>query len=1200
MQGGTVSAANAVWLGNAVGSVGTVSLSAGLLAGSNILVVGNQGLASFNQSGGTATFAGDINEANSATATGTITLTGGFLTASGALVVGNSGLASFMQSGGTTSFGGAITLGANPRSLGTLNLANSLLATTAGLTVGASGAGVFTEASGTTSAGGSILLGANAGGSGNFGLVSGQVFATGSLVVGNAGAGLFTQSSGTTSAGGAILLGANAGSSGALSLSSGTVAATGSLVVGSSGEGSYVQTGGTTSLGGQLVVGANNGATGVVSLGNGLMFTANTITIGNNTGASGLVTVGSGGALVGSKQIVVGNNGDGQLTIAAGGTVQTTMLPQTSLFAVQIGNSFGSAGPANGAVLVTGTGALLTSNGNPASIGPSGANGNVPGAGSLTVAQGGSVVFGTPDSNLFSALTIGKYGEGTVTVTDPGSTLTVNGFFSMGRGGAGTLLVQNHGSVAINQAPANGSGFGIGVGQSSSATTVGGNAQVYVESGGKIFMDGSFGNSIQVGGNGVNGALTVNGGTVESSYRMRIGLSVTLSGTLYAGSGVVAVGAGGTILADGTGITTAAVPGIVVGDGVGAIGEMDVRGAAALASANGHTIRVGNVGVGHMNIGQAGTVLAGSAFAGDAAVEIGKTAGAEGFVDLTDTGSALTATGSLAIGDAGFGELSIAAGAVVSATAATLGVQAGGVGQAMLGGTGGKLVLSGALVVGGAGAGVLSIATGGDVIATSVTIGSAGAVNMLGGTLDPPSIFNNGVITGFGFLDGPLVNAGSLIASGGTLEIAGDVSGGGSLALGSGGLVLDGAVAAGTTISFTDGPGALTVSAPARFAAAISGFASGDTLSFLGVTAASYDTPSHTLSVITASGSIALPLVATTGAIHLSSTANGLLVAACFAEGTHLLAPEGRMPVEAIRPGQMLRTAEGGVAPVIWVGRRRLDVRRHRRRQDVMPVRVRAGAFAAGVPARDVLLSPDHAVFVGGVLVPIRYLANGRTIVQERVESITYWHVELPRHGVVLAEGLPCESYLDTGNRSAFEGGGPALDLHPDFARAVWAAEGCARLVTEGAEVIAARAELLARAGALGHARTDDPALTVTCDGRELPLCFSDDLVIASLPRGAERVRLRSRRFIPAETTADETDTRRLGVAIAALWADGRKIPLDDPRLASGWHAAEPDWRWTDGDAGLLLPGVRDLALRLTARGTYWAATRPLHRHATR
>jgi hypothetical protein len=59
-------------------------------------------------------------------------------------------------------------------------------------------------------------------------------------------------------------------------------------------------------------------------------------------------------------------------------------------------------------------------------------------------------------------------------------------------------------------------------------------------------------------------------------------------------------------------------------------------------------------------------------------------------------------------------------------------------------------------------------------------------------------------------------------------------------------------------------------------------------------------------------------------------------------------------------------------------------------------------------------------VFVDGVLIPIRYLVNGRTIAQEKVDAVTYYHVELPRHDVVLADGLPCESYLDTGNRGAF------------------------------------------------------------------------------------------------------------------------------------------------------------------------------------
>ena len=54
---------------------------------------------------------------------------------------------------------------------------------------------------------------------------------------------------------------------------------------------------------------------------------------------------------------------------------------------------------------------------------------------------------------------------------------------------------------------------------------------------------------------------------------------------------------------------------------------------------------------------------------------------------------------------------------------------------------------------------------------------------------------------------------------------------------------------------------------------------------------------------------------------------------------------------------------------------------------------------------------------------------NGRSIRRERVAQITYWHVELTAHAIILAEGLLTESYLDTGNRSAFENAAPPSRL---------------------------------------------------------------------------------------------------------------------------------------------------------------------------
>ncbi len=145
-------------------------------------------------------------------------------------------------------------------------------------------------------------------------------------------------------------------------------------------------------------------------------------------------------------------------------------------------------------------------------------------------------------------------------------------------------------------------------------------------------------------------------------------------------------------------------------------------------------------------------------------------------------------------------------------------------------------------------------------------------------------------------------------------------------------------------------------------------------------------------------------------------------VAPCFATGTRIQTPGGEIAVEALREGQHVVTASGGSAPVVWLGRRVVDCARHPRPPEVWPVRIAAGAFGPAQPVRDLMLSPDHAVFADGALIPARHLVNGSSVTQQEVDEVTYWHVELPAHGVLLAEGLTCESYLDTGNRAAFEG----------------------------------------------------------------------------------------------------------------------------------------------------------------------------------
>lgn len=179
----------------------------------------------------------------------------------------------------------------------------------------------------------------------------------------------------------------------------------------------------------------------------------------------------------------------------------------------------------------------------------------------------------------------------------------------------------------------------------------------------------------------------------------------------------------------------------------------------------------------------------------------------------------------------------------------------------------------------------------------------------------------------------------------------------------------------------------------------------------------------------------------------------------CFAAGTHIASVHGDILVEALRVGDTVLAVLGDDAePIVWVGRRKVDCTRHPRPHQVWPVRIRAGAFGFGLPLADLLLSPDHAVYINNVLIPVKHLVNGSTITQIRLDQITYYHIELRRHDVVLAHGLSVESFLGVNDRADYANTNGPVKLHPDFSSRQWRAKACAPLVVAGPELEAARA----------------------------------------------------------------------------------------------------------------------------------------------
>jgi len=184
----------------------------------------------------------------------------------------------------------------------------------------------------------------------------------------------------------------------------------------------------------------------------------------------------------------------------------------------------------------------------------------------------------------------------------------------------------------------------------------------------------------------------------------------------------------------------------------------------------------------------------------------------------------------------------------------------------------------------------------------------------------------------------------------------------------------------------------------------------------------------------------------------------------CFAAGTRILTPRGDLPVETLRVGDIVITVRDGgqtSQKITWTGSCHVNLARHVEPALVRPIRIAAGAIAPGIPERDLRVSPHHAIYLGGLLFEARALVNGVSIFQEMdTRAVTYHHIELETHDIVLAEGCPSESYLETGLRHTMEPG-PAR-LNPVLPAS---AEGrtCVPLVLAGPALDAARAAINAR-----------------------------------------------------------------------------------------------------------------------------------------
>lgn len=334
---------------------------------------------------------------------------------------------------------------------------------------------------------------------------------------------------------------------------------------------------------------------------------------------------------------------------------------------------------------------------------------------------------------------------------------------------------------------------------------------------------------------------------------------------------------------------------------------------------------------------------------------------------------------------------------------------------------------------------------------------------------------------------------------------------------------------------------------------------------------------------------------------------------ACFLKDSLIKTKNGYMPVQDIAPGEMVSVFiddKEEQKEVVWAGTAHVVVNANLPEDQAgFPVHILKNSISENVPFKDILITPEHCLFVEGKFVPARMLVNGRSIYYDTtITSYDYYHIEAEKHSVIMADGVLTESYLDTGNRRNFRQvgkvikiGGKQKNWHKDAAAPLGVQRDFVEPIFQKIKERAKDLGIENRAAPKNLIKDPDLKLITNSGATIYPFKKSKNIYSFMLPAGVESVRVVSRSSRPCDTIGPFVDDRRqMGVAVGKIHFGSIRVSQQvqehlAPSKPEGWHdMGWQDCAWTDGNAFLPLHNIVTskmgiLSLEVRATGPYVA-----------